>query len=236
MARRQRAPLGKHSQHVLLTTATPTQAVCDSLPDDPEAIGHLDGDTAVSRRTFAAALAAAGAACTAVDEVMSGRVRALCVPCLVLRLQCLGAAPGGGWPGGRAARQPDPAPPSHALAPSLPHVQRAPALPHAAPSAPRLPPCRLPGCQRLLRGAAAGAPCGAAGRGVQRKRPQWQASAFVLSWLGACEESMCKPAGQASCGTPAGCTPAEPRPASNPITPPLPAAHPLPPQPRLLPV
>ena len=50
------------------------QAVCDSLPDDPEAIGHLDGDTAVSRGTFAAALAAAGATCAAVDEVMAGRV------------------------------------------------------------------------------------------------------------------------------------------------------------------
>ncbi|KAI3431427.1 hypothetical protein D9Q98_004480 [Chlorella vulgaris] len=48
------------------------QAVCDALPDDPEAIGHLDGDTAVSRGTFAAALAAAGAVCTAVDEVVDG--------------------------------------------------------------------------------------------------------------------------------------------------------------------
>lgn len=48
--------------------------VCDSLPDDPDAIGQLDGDTAVSRNTFKAALAAAGAVCTAVDEVMSGAV------------------------------------------------------------------------------------------------------------------------------------------------------------------
>ena len=52
------------------------QNVCASLPDDPDAIGHLDGDTAVSRRTFAAALAAAGAVCTAVDEVMGGKVGA----------------------------------------------------------------------------------------------------------------------------------------------------------------
>ena len=55
-----------------------SQAVCDSLPDDPEAIGHLDGDTAVSRGTFSAALAAAGATCAAVDEVMSGRVSCCC--------------------------------------------------------------------------------------------------------------------------------------------------------------
>ncbi len=48
--------------------------VCDSLPDDPDAIGQLDGDTSVSRNTFKAALAAAGAVCTAVDEVMSGAV------------------------------------------------------------------------------------------------------------------------------------------------------------------
>ncbi|KAL4440406.1 hypothetical protein ABPG75_003407 [Micractinium tetrahymenae] len=50
------------------------QTVCDALPDDPDAIGQLDGDTAVSRNTFKAALAAAGAVCTAVDEVMSGAV------------------------------------------------------------------------------------------------------------------------------------------------------------------
>ncbi|KAL4431738.1 hypothetical protein ABPG77_002954 [Micractinium sp. CCAP 211/92] len=50
------------------------QMVCDSLPDDPDAIGQLDGDTSVSRNTFKAALAAAGAVCTAVDEVMSGAV------------------------------------------------------------------------------------------------------------------------------------------------------------------
>lgn len=48
--------------------------VCDSLPDKPDAIGQLDGDTAVSRRTFAASLAAAGSVCAAVDEVMAGKV------------------------------------------------------------------------------------------------------------------------------------------------------------------
>ncbi len=57
------------------------QAVCDSLPDDPEAIGHLDGDTAVSRGTFSAALAAAGATCAAVDEVMTGRVSVASAHC-----------------------------------------------------------------------------------------------------------------------------------------------------------
>ncbi|PSC72014.1 histone deacetylase [Micractinium conductrix] len=50
------------------------QMVCDSLPDKPDAIGQLDGDTAVSRRTFAASLAAAGSVCAAVDEVMAGKV------------------------------------------------------------------------------------------------------------------------------------------------------------------
>ena len=51
------------------------QAVCDALPDDPSEIGHLDGDTAVSRRTFAAALAAAGSVTHGVDEVVTGRAR-----------------------------------------------------------------------------------------------------------------------------------------------------------------
>ena len=51
------------------------QTVCDSLPDDPSEIGQLDGDTAISRRTFAAALAAAGAVTHAVDEVMTAKAR-----------------------------------------------------------------------------------------------------------------------------------------------------------------
>lgn len=51
------------------------QAVCDKLPDDPSEIGHLDGDTAISRRTFVAALAAAGAVTHAVDELVSKRAR-----------------------------------------------------------------------------------------------------------------------------------------------------------------
>eukprot|EP00887_Chlorella_sp_A99_P002366 scaffold10.g2366.t1 len=37
------------------------QAICERLPDDPSVIGHIDGDTAISRGSFTAALAAAGA-------------------------------------------------------------------------------------------------------------------------------------------------------------------------------
>lgn len=51
------------------------QAVCEKIPDDPSDIGHLDGDTAISHRTFAAALAAAGATTHAVDELMVRRAR-----------------------------------------------------------------------------------------------------------------------------------------------------------------
>ena len=42
----------------------------------PEAIGHLDGDTAISGGSFRAALAAAGAVIRAVDSVMAGEVGA----------------------------------------------------------------------------------------------------------------------------------------------------------------
>lgn len=38
-------------------------------------LGRLDGDTAISHHTFTAALKAAGAACAAVDAVMSGTAR-----------------------------------------------------------------------------------------------------------------------------------------------------------------
>ena len=48
--------------------------MCEALPDSPAAIGHLDGDTAVSRGTAEAAFAAAGAVCRAVDEVVCGAV------------------------------------------------------------------------------------------------------------------------------------------------------------------
>ena len=56
-----------------LTAAVRLQK-CDSLPDDPQVIGNLDGDTAVSHHTFSAALSAAGAVCRAVDEVVCGTV------------------------------------------------------------------------------------------------------------------------------------------------------------------
>jgi len=48
------------------------QAACGRVPDDPAAVGHLDGDTAVSHRSFDAALIAAGAVCDAVDAVLDG--------------------------------------------------------------------------------------------------------------------------------------------------------------------
>lgn len=47
----------------------------ESIEDDPGVIRHLDGDTAISHGTFKSALAAAGAVCHAVDEVMSGRAK-----------------------------------------------------------------------------------------------------------------------------------------------------------------
>ncbi|GAB4814038.1 hypothetical protein N2152v2_001084 [Parachlorella kessleri] len=51
------------------------QALCDQIPDSPASVGHLDGDTAVSHHTFAAALAAAGAVCSAVDALVRREVR-----------------------------------------------------------------------------------------------------------------------------------------------------------------
>lgn len=59
---------------MLRCAVLPSQAVCERLPDDPSVVGHLDGDTAVSHGTFAAALAAAGAVCAAVDQLMRGEV------------------------------------------------------------------------------------------------------------------------------------------------------------------
>lgn len=44
------------------------------MADSPASVGSLDPDTAISRGTWRAALAAAGAVCAAVDDVMSGRV------------------------------------------------------------------------------------------------------------------------------------------------------------------
>jgi acetoin utilization deacetylase AcuC-like enzyme len=46
--------------------------ITQALPDIPNAIAHLDGDTAISRWSFEAALRAAGALCEAVDRVVAG--------------------------------------------------------------------------------------------------------------------------------------------------------------------
>jgi acetoin utilization deacetylase AcuC-like enzyme len=51
------------------------EAACAALPEDDDAIGRLDPDTAVSRGTFRAALMAAGAVVHAVDAVLSGSAR-----------------------------------------------------------------------------------------------------------------------------------------------------------------
>lgn len=50
------------------------RTICESLPALPTALGRLDADTAVSRWSYQAALRAAGAACKAVDAVVSGKV------------------------------------------------------------------------------------------------------------------------------------------------------------------
>lgn len=49
--------------------------LCSSIPDHPNAIAHLDADTAVSRWSFEAALRAAGSVCEAVDKVVAGDCR-----------------------------------------------------------------------------------------------------------------------------------------------------------------
>lgn len=54
------------------------QAACEKLSEDPESsdgMSHLDGDTAISKNSYLAALAAAGAVCTAVDGVMNGELQ-----------------------------------------------------------------------------------------------------------------------------------------------------------------
>lgn len=53
------------------------QRLCGALPDDPAAIGQLDPDTALSRRTWQAATAGVGACCRSIDRIMSGQVRPL---------------------------------------------------------------------------------------------------------------------------------------------------------------
>jgi acetoin utilization deacetylase AcuC-like enzyme len=46
-----------------------------AIPDHPNAIAHLDADTAVSRWSFEGALRAAGSLCQAVDRVVAGECR-----------------------------------------------------------------------------------------------------------------------------------------------------------------
>lgn len=54
------------------------QAACEELEgdaEDPKGMTHLDGDTAISKESYRAALGAAGAVCQAIDEVMEGKLR-----------------------------------------------------------------------------------------------------------------------------------------------------------------
>jgi acetoin utilization deacetylase AcuC-like enzyme len=49
--------------------------VCNSIPDHPNTVANLDGDTGISRWSFEAALRAAGSVCDAVDKVVAGDCR-----------------------------------------------------------------------------------------------------------------------------------------------------------------
>lgn len=50
------------------------QLACQAIPDQPDAIAHLDPDTTVSHHTFHVALRAASSVCVAIDKVVSGEV------------------------------------------------------------------------------------------------------------------------------------------------------------------
>lgn len=83
----QRLALDLHVQNAALTDVLKVhewhyvarlKSVCDSLTEDPEdaeGMAHLDGDTAICKDSFNAALGAAGAVCEAVDKVMFGELR-----------------------------------------------------------------------------------------------------------------------------------------------------------------
>lgn len=49
--------------------------LCSEIPDQPNAIAHLDSDTGLSRWSFEAAMRAAGSVCEAVDRVLAGDFR-----------------------------------------------------------------------------------------------------------------------------------------------------------------
>ena len=73
--RPRRAPIGDILRVHNWAYVRKIQKVCERISDDPSEVGQLDPDTTISRRTFHAALAAAGAVTHAVDEVMTGRAR-----------------------------------------------------------------------------------------------------------------------------------------------------------------
>jgi len=49
--------------------------MASTIPDHPNAIAHLDPDTAISHWSFEAAMRAAGSICEAVDKVVAGECR-----------------------------------------------------------------------------------------------------------------------------------------------------------------
>jgi acetoin utilization deacetylase AcuC-like enzyme/ankyrin repeat protein len=73
--RPRRAPMGDILRVHNWAYVRKIQSICQGIEDDPSEVGHLDPDTAISHRTFSAALAAAGAVTHAVDEVVTGRAR-----------------------------------------------------------------------------------------------------------------------------------------------------------------
>ena len=71
----QRSPSPNPTANLQPPTSNLLSQACEAIDDSPSATGALDGDTAISRGSFRAALAAAGAVCAAVDEVVSAKVR-----------------------------------------------------------------------------------------------------------------------------------------------------------------
>jgi hypothetical protein len=163
-------------------TKPPNHQACEAIDEAPSATGHLDGDTAISRGSFRAALAAAGAVCAAVDEVVGGKVRrggegggragkgqghALWWSAARCEADRHGRC---GWPAGGTTQEASGAG-QYAVAAFM-GTRRRSAYSTAVPdpaAPPRPPPAA--GAQRLLRRAAAGAPRRAHGRGAGAARP-----------------------------------------------------------------
>ena len=153
----------------------------DSVAAKPEAIGHLDGDTAISGGSFRAALAAAGAVIQAVDSVMAGEVQTYHPrrpPCSILALM----------PPSQCATFHVGSPLCTARCEVLLQIDLEIERHQEGSGTLFFPACTrtvlvwgssgglhaVAGAQRVLRGAAARAPCGPDGRGHLRQRPPRQ--------------------------------------------------------------